>query len=51
MESVIAFFVLNKVVIIGFLFATSEVLALIPSIESNSVFEVVVKFIKKAAGK
>ena len=41
----------NKVVILGFLFALSEVLALIPSIESNSIFTLVYNALKKVAGK
>ena len=41
----------NKVVIIGFLFALSEVLALIPSIKANSVFTLVYNALKKVAGK
>lgn len=47
MEVVIA----NKVVILGFLFALSEVLALIPSIKSNSVFTLVVNVLKKVLNK
>ena len=41
----------NKVVILGFLFALSEVLALIPSIKANSVFSLVYNALKKVAGK
>jgi hypothetical protein len=41
----------NKVVILGFLFALSEVLALIPSIKSNSVFQLVVNVLKKVMNK
>jgi hypothetical protein len=47
MEVVIA----NKVVIVGFLFALSEVLALIPSVKANSVFQVIVNVLKKVSGK
>lgn len=47
MELVLA----NKTIIFGFLFALSEVLALIPSLKANSVFETVVGLIKKVAGK
>jgi hypothetical protein len=47
MEVVVA----NKVVILGFLFALSEVLALIPSIKSNSVFTLVVNVLKKVLNK
>ena len=41
----------NKVVILGFLFALSEVLSLIPSIKANSVFSLVYNALKKVAGK
>ena len=41
----------NKEVILLFLFALSEVLALIPSIKSNSIFELIANALKKAAGK
>ena len=37
--------VANKVIILGFL------LALIPSIKANSVFQIIVNAIKKVAGK
>lgn len=47
MEVVVA----NKVAILGFLFALSEVLALIPSIKSNSVFTLVVNVLKKVLNK
>jgi hypothetical protein len=43
--------VANKVIILGFLLALSEVLALIPSIKANSVFQIVVNGIKKVSGK
>jgi len=43
--------VANKVIILGFLLALSEVLALIPSIKANSVFQIIVNGIKKVAGK
>jgi hypothetical protein len=39
--------VANQVVIVGFLLALSEVLALIPGVKSNSVFQLVVGLIKK----
>ena len=48
---VVDFILAHKVVILGFLFATSEVLALIPSVKSNSVFQLIVNAIKKALGK
>lgn len=41
----------NKVIILGFLLALSEVLALIPSIKANSIFQIIVNGIKKVAGK
>ena len=47
MEVIIA----NKVVVVGFLFALSEVLALIPSVNSNSVFQLIVGIFKKIIGK
>lgn len=46
MEVIIA----NKFVIVGFLFALSEVLALFPGIKSNSVFQLVFNMIKKIKG-
>lgn len=51
MAAVIAFIIANKAVILGFLFALSELLALIPSIKANSIFEGIVGLIKKALGK
>ena len=44
MEVIIA----NKTVILGLLLALSEVLALVPQVKSNSVFELVVNILKKA---
>jgi hypothetical protein len=41
----------NLVVILGALFAVSEVLALIPSVKSNSIFQLIYNGIKKIAGK
>ena len=41
----------NKAVILGLLFALSEVLALVPGIKSNSVFQLVVNLVKSALGK
>lgn len=46
MEVIIA----NKAVILGFLFALSEVLAL-TGLKSNSVFQLVYNTLKKFAGK
>lgn len=51
MEAVIEFVIVNKLVILGFLFALSEVLALVPSVKANSVFQVIVSIVKKALGK
>ena len=41
----------NKAVVLGLLFAISEVLALIPNIKSNSVFEFIYNALKKVSGK
>lgn len=41
------FLVANKVIIIGALLALSEVLALIPSVKSNSIFEIIVSTLQK----
>jgi hypothetical protein len=41
----------NKVVLLAFLFSLSEVLALIPSIKSNSVFQLVYNGMKKLKPK
>lgn len=48
---VINFIINNKAVILGFLVATSEVLALIPSVKHNSIFEVVVDVLNKFVPK
>jgi hypothetical protein len=48
---VYAYFVAHQAVIVGFLFALSEVLALIPGVKSNSVFELFVSLVKKLAPK
>jgi len=47
----VSFLIENKVVLVGFLFGLSEVLALIPSVKANSVFQLVSGLVKKAAGK
>lgn len=44
------FLIENKAPILGFLFAFSEVLALIPSVKANSVAQLVFNLIAKAAG-
>jgi energy-converting hydrogenase Eha subunit E len=41
----------NQGVILLFLLSLSEVLALIPSIKANSIFQLIVILIKKIAGK
>lgn len=41
-----SFILENKVVILMALLAVSEVLALIPSIKANSIFQLVIDFIK-----
>jgi hypothetical protein len=54
MESILAiwaFIVANKVVLLGAALALSEALALIPSVKSNSIFQLVVSALKKLAGK
>lgn len=43
----IALLIANKVTILAFLVALSEVLALIPGVKSNSVFEVVMGVLTK----
>jgi hypothetical protein len=43
--------VANKVIVLGFLLALSEVLALIPSVKANSIFQGIVAIVKKVAGK
>lgn len=43
----IQFIIDNKAVIFGALFAVSEVLALIPGIKSNSIFQVIYNFLVK----
>lgn len=46
-----AFLTENYMMILGALLAISEVLALIPSIKSNSVFTLVVNVLKTFGGK
>lgn len=41
------FMAANQVVIIGALLAISEVLGLIPSVKSNSIFEIIVGVLQK----
>jgi hypothetical protein len=47
MELVLA----HKVEILGLLLALSEVLALIPSVKSNSIFTLIYNLVKKVSGK
>jgi hypothetical protein len=47
MELVLA----HKTEIITALFLLSEILALIPAVKANSVFQLLVGFLKKVAGK
>lgn len=47
----IDFCVEHKALIFGALFAVSELLGLIPSVKSSSVFEIIYGVLKKAAGK
>jgi len=51
MEAIIAFLLLHKVVILSALLAISELLALIPQLKANSIFQLIVGMIKKALGK
>jgi hypothetical protein len=41
----------NQVIILAFLLSLSEVLALIPSIKANSIFQLAVMLLKKISGK
>lgn len=47
----LSFFFEHQVAILGFLFALSEVLALIPSIKANSVFQLFVNLLKSIGPK
>ena len=47
MNEVLVFISTNKAVILACLLAVSELLALIPSVKSNSVFQLVVNGLKK----
>lgn len=47
----IEFLMANKTVILGVLFAVSEVLALLPGVKSNSVFTLIYNLLAKALGK
>lgn len=45
----IAFFQANAALILGALLALSEVLALIPGVKANSVFQMIYNFLKSLA--
>lgn len=45
------FVLANQVAILAALLAVSEVLASVPAIKSNSIFQLIVNVIKKVAGK
>jgi hypothetical protein len=47
----VQFVIENKVLILGALFAISEVLALIPSIKSSGIFDFIYRTLKAAVGK
>lgn len=51
MELVLAQAFAHKAEILAFLFASSELLALIPSVKANSIFQLAVGLIKKVMGK
>lgn len=44
------FLIDNKVAILGALFAVSEVLALIPSVKANSIFQLIMNVITSLKG-
>ena len=44
---IFVFLAANKVLLLSFLYVTSEVLGLIPAVKSNSVFEIVVGVLSK----
>jgi hypothetical protein len=41
----------NKLVILGLLFAISEVVGIIPNVKANSIFQLIYNTLKKLAGK
>lgn len=47
----IEFIIANGAIILAALLALSEVLAQIPSIKANSIFELIVGLLKKISGK
>ena len=51
MQEVISFYNENSVAIFAVLLFASEALALIPGVKANSIFQLVVGWIKKAAAK
>lgn len=46
-----AFIIEHKVAVLGALLAISEVLALIPSVSANGIFDAIYKGLKALAGK
>jgi hypothetical protein len=50
-KSIISSLMSYKVIILGFLFSLSELLALIPSVKSNSVFQMIYNYLKKVLGR
>lgn len=44
----ITFILANKALVLGVLLAVSELLAVVPSVQANSVFQLVVGALKKA---
>lgn len=51
MAEIWAFIIANKVVILSFLLALSEVLALVPSFKSSGILDWVIRTVKKLLGK
>ena len=51
MSSFIAFIIANKAILLGFLFALSEVIGLIPSVQASGVFQAIYNFLKGQLGK
>lgn len=47
MSTAITFVVENKAVIIGALFAVSELLSLVPSVKANGIFQAVYNFLSR----
>lgn len=51
LAEILAFFAANKVVLLAFGLALSEVLGLIPGIKSNSIFQLAINLLKKISPK